>query len=342
MRNVEQLANLPLADVPVALRRPDFLRILSDLVGHTGECLEGVEAGKDPEALHDFRVSVRRTRSWLRVVRKLKLPVKGVRAALRGLDRVSRLTNALRDLEVENRWYRAQRSSMPSALWAEFDRFLEEANERERARKERRMAKLIRRYQANEALLRRVAGAVGDKGGRDSGNDFFVLVGEWSKRLVDRFRLIAAESPQRTVHAARIAAKRLRYVLEPFQEATLMADVVADLVNVQDLLGMINDMRAVRRSLRRKFASAVKRGAGELLREALADEAAASEVPLRRPALNVLAVLYGRAEEEERRLLLSVDALQRELRTGAELFGASTCVEGGIESSEASAALGLS
>src|SRR5258708_4565997 len=71
------------------------------------------EAGKrldhpdDPEALHDFRVAVRRLRSWLRAYKEpLRGSVSGKHRDV--LRAVAHATNAGRDAEVHVEWLRAR------------------------------------------------------------------------------------------------------------------------------------------------------------------------------------------------------------------------------------------
>jgi CHAD domain-containing protein len=61
-------------------------------------------------------------------------------------------------------------------------------------------------------------------------------------------------------HAARISAKRLRYLLEPFEEADRkVADLVVQLTNLQDTLGEIHDSQS--------FAGEVAQAAATLVSE---------------------------------------------------------------------------
>src|SRR4051794_38610615 len=80
----------PALHVLVAEARAASLRV---------EALEPRSEAADPEAIHDFRVAIRRLRSVLRPVR----PVYGrrrMRALAEGLKRVADATGTLRDEEV--------------------------------------------------------------------------------------------------------------------------------------------------------------------------------------------------------------------------------------------------
>ena len=65
----------------------------------------------DVEALHDFRVAIRRLRSLLRAYQDLTdaaIP----RRLRRGLRALARATNASRDLEVKLAWLEAEKASL--------------------------------------------------------------------------------------------------------------------------------------------------------------------------------------------------------------------------------------
>ncbi|HEY3122304.1 MAG TPA: CHAD domain-containing protein [Vicinamibacteria bacterium] len=200
----------------------------------------------DVEALHDFRVAVRRLRSWLRAFREsLRGGVSGKhRDALRA---VARATNAGRDAEVHVEWLRAR---------AEFFR----------GRRRRGTEWLIERLQ-----LKRLAGAHALRDALD--RDFVpvrrklaaqlevysrpvrpgrpeqslahataLLVREQADDLRKKVAAVRAPADQQAAHAARIAAKHLRYLLEPVgSEVTRAEAVVERLEQLQDVLGALHD-----------------------------------------------------------------------------------------------------
>src|SRR5262245_34380048 len=94
----------------------------------------GVETAADPEALHDYRVALRRLRSCLRSYGpELRSTVN--RKSRRRLDRIARATNQSRDLEVHLGWLAAEAAAAgeaerPGIEW--LTARLEEAQRRER------------------------------------------------------------------------------------------------------------------------------------------------------------------------------------------------------------------
>ena len=88
-----------------------------------------------------------------------------------------------------------------------------------------------------------------------------------SSRLVERLARLRAAGDERPAHRARIAAKRLRYILEPAASAAPEARAaVRALRRVQDLLGELHDAHL----LEGELAVAVEEAAGERARELLA------------------------------------------------------------------------
>ena len=86
-------------------------RVALKLLKEAASALSRIEASEDEEALHDFRVSLRRLRSCLRAY----LPHLKRRPVERGLERIRRLanrTNAARDYEVHIEWLAARRAAL--------------------------------------------------------------------------------------------------------------------------------------------------------------------------------------------------------------------------------------
>ena len=69
-----------------------------------------VATSGNPEALHDYRVALRRLRSCLRSFRR-ELRSTVTRKSRRRLDRLARATNQSRDLEVHLEWLAAQEAT---------------------------------------------------------------------------------------------------------------------------------------------------------------------------------------------------------------------------------------
>jgi CHAD domain-containing protein len=180
-----------------------------------------VEVGADPEAIHDFRVALRRLRAWLRAFRPyLSDTVRhGPERRLRSL---SRLAGRARDLEVQYQWLTGprQRRFGPARNAA---RWLAEEIGREQARARRRLAESLftelpqvtakltaqlRHYRRDTALE------------EPSFQAMTVAMAEALRRATETLAgtLQRVRRPEQVAeaHVARIAIKRLRYLLEAF------------------------------------------------------------------------------------------------------------------------------
>jgi CHAD domain-containing protein len=196
--------------------------------------------GVDDEGLHDFRVALRRLRSTLRAYRAhLGRPLRR-----RDRDRLRRLVDATgisRDAEVELLWLREQTlapEEQAGAAWRaaqlEAAKALGDAELAERAQHFARLADRVRRGLARYAVdLSAVPPPLGLALGP--------LVAEHGDALEEGLRAIGGPDDEETAHAARIEAKRLRYLVEPWKPLDPVGDVVGELKELQDVLGDLHD-----------------------------------------------------------------------------------------------------
>lgn len=202
----------------------------------------------DAEALHDFRVALRRLRSTVRAYRdRLDDSVGGKdRRRLRAL---AHATGASRDGEVMIEWMQTHGEHLsdaerPGRDWLldrlrarqeKLDRSLRTEVAHDFARERKRLGRRLSTYQAhvNAADPREEPrmGAVAA--------DLVVAHVADLRRRLDASGSIAA---QEQLHEARISAKRLRYLLEPFaEELPEAAWAVKRIKKMQDTLGQMHD-----------------------------------------------------------------------------------------------------
>jgi CHAD domain-containing protein len=208
----------------------------------------------DAEALHRTRVASRRLREVLPVI---EAPSRGGDApAGKGRGRVRRLTRALggvRELDVALALLE-ELSSSESEL-AVTTAIVRTEIQRERAV---RYAEMIRSVEdIKPARIARDLASLAEDPGAPSG-------AEQHRRLRDRL-LRRAKRLEATIdeagalyafdrlHAVRIAAKKLRYVLELVQEMTRVGTrrLVGRLKQAQDLLGRLHDLEVLAGHVRR-------------------------------------------------------------------------------------------
>lgn len=218
------------------------------------DAMEAVEDGAarrvDPEFLHDFRVAVRRTRSALGQVDRGVLPEDVVAVARRDFQWLGEQTNRMRDLDVYLGDYPALEASLPVDRRADLAPFRDHLLGEARA-EGRRVARLLRgpRYRALRDRWRAWLGTLPEA---SDGPAALMPVrdladrGIWKvyRRLKREAAAIGRDSPPEALHALRITAKKLRYLLEFFRElypAAKIDRLVRALKKLQDALGRFQD-----------------------------------------------------------------------------------------------------
>jgi CHAD domain-containing protein len=200
---------------------------------------------KRDDALHDFRVAVRRLRSWLRAFKSWNGDAVS-RKHRRRLREIADATATARDATVHlewlhdehrgmgvrqrigGRWLRdrltnCRTDGMEAALAAATDFSAMSA------KLERRLGKFCRDIEQEEPPS---LGAV-----------MAARVLEASDELRGRLAAIAHDTDVDEAHRARIAAKRLRYVVEPLAALTIDGQaIVESLKSLQDTLGDLHDV----------------------------------------------------------------------------------------------------
>lgn len=200
----------------------------------------------DPDALHDFRVAVRRLRSWLQLW-KPQLSDTVSRRLRRDVRDIARDTGPARDLQVHLEWLRGEQAHVSTRARADVERLIE----RYEARQRRAMPdarKAARELVALHVTLSRRLGefciAV-DANAQDDHSLGAALTAQLrtaADTLHDRLREVRSSSDHEAAHAARIAAKRMRYLLEHSARSVVgTAGIVRDLKALQDMAGDAND-----------------------------------------------------------------------------------------------------
>jgi CHAD domain-containing protein len=205
----------------------------------------------DSEALHDFRVAVRRLRSILRSFRS-ELDNAVSRKLRNRLRDLTRATTAGREAEVQiesvkalvPKVTRGQRAGVPWLL-ARF------TDQRDRAYDQIRR-EIEPEFQRLERRLRRALWSAARKPG-DSTADVptfgavaAALLSEHTALLEQELATLQSADDESTAHAIRITAKRLRYLLEPLVGAEPRAGaVLARVKAIQTLLGDLHDLQVL-------------------------------------------------------------------------------------------------
>jgi CHAD domain-containing protein/CYTH domain-containing protein len=232
-------------------------RIAQDLLSKAREAQGKLDAGDDPEALHDFRVALRRLRSWLRAFEDTLADTVSPKYRRR-LGDVADATGESRDLEVHIEWV---------------TRFGRRQSKRNRTGVDWLCADLQTRKRRSDLALRRAidagflpnATAVGERldsftSSVDEMETPFAraaakLIRSQSAEARGALGAIGSIGDEAEAHAARIAAKRLRYLLEPLTECLDDAPrIVKQLSTLQDNLGKLHDAQVFGRDIARALA----------------------------------------------------------------------------------------
>ena len=212
--------------------------------------LPGARQGRDPEALHDLRVAVRRTRSALSEFRRL-FPADRL-AHFRGeLRRFGEITGPVRDLDVYLEHLPAYRALLPAdaaQALAPFRTFLLRHRRVERRRLVRRLDSVrLQRLLADWRAF--LAGADGSSWPASAAlpADETARRRIWKlyRRFLRQGAAIAADSPDHDLHLLRITGKKLRYLVEFFRGLYPPAEIamlVKAMKEIQDFLGSYQDL----------------------------------------------------------------------------------------------------
>lgn len=203
---------------------------------------------RDAESIHQFRVELRRLRSWMRVYRSYLGDTVRTRTQHR-LRTIARATTELRDLDVQIAWLGAERnafgeSRLEAAKWIIASlksdrknawRAFSKALTRDFSRSEQSLRKELTHYvvrrdvRTSERTARMRAVTV-------------VLLHDQATALTSALERIRSADDTRRLHRARIVAKRTRYVLEALAPAAFAGNGVADdLARFQDIVGELRD-----------------------------------------------------------------------------------------------------
>ena len=246
--------------------------LLSRQLRHAEAAAQQLIGGEDPEALHDFRVALRRFRSIERAHREWvaeALPKK-LRKHLRELVQS---TGPARDSEVQLGWLDAQRAALRPNQRTGYQWLRRRLEDRQRQGYAAIRAAVPLEFTSLSALLRAALAMPGES----TPTSFAQVTGEQLKplfaELSGSFTDIGDDEEKMAhVHAARLLVKRARYLLEPVAAALPDGkDLVRQLGTLQDLLGGMHDAEVLGVSLGEAAADAGAARYRALVRQALGE-----------------------------------------------------------------------
>jgi CHAD domain-containing protein len=246
-------------------------------------------------SLHDFRVALRRLRSTLRAFRPALAPPRGLR---RGLRRLARATDESRNLEIWQKWVAAEANPLTTRQRQGVS-WLQTGLRTQRRRADSRM---------REQITKRLAGLRGDLAellsdptrhstrSAKTGTAVKRALRRGTAELAQKLARVHSMQDRTAAHSARIAAKQVRYLLEPFADELAGAQAhLEQLADLQFILGEVHDAHVFADELRRALVEA---GEGRLLPWPSADGSPRQAPPSgARAGLLALARRLGRAGE---------------------------------------------
>jgi CHAD domain-containing protein len=226
--------------------------------------------GGDTEALHDYRVALRRMRSALRAYRPWLDAVP--RKLVRRVRTLARATNAARDTEVMVAWLKHEQRSMrvgdrPGFNWLRA--YLDQSGTEAYAELAH---EIPRAFDQVDERLRAALESMINSGAEAVPQPLFVtvtaeLIREYTTDLAEHLAGIQSVDNVDAIHAVRIRGKRLRYLLEPLATEVPAAGVaIKRMKQLQDQFGMLCDAFVQNRLM----AQAVERAGAQRAKQRLA------------------------------------------------------------------------
>ena len=271
---------------------------------------------KDPEAVHEFRVAMRRARSIESAYRPYLADVVTPKLRRR-LKAVVAATGAARDTEVQLERLAQRRVDPKPHHQPGFDWLQERLERRLESEYEELRASLAERFRLVHKPLRARLKARSDGAEPGFAEVTAGLLLETSGDFSLRCAQILADSSEEPLHMARISGKRLRYLLEPLTLALPQAaEQVVALKVLQELLGEIHDLQVFGQELAEASEEAGAARLRKLIELSLSLPLDAPELELARQQ-DERAGLVSLARDLRTRQTDLVEHLRARLRAGA-------------------------
>ncbi len=270
----------------------------------------------DTEALHDFRVALRRLRATEQAYR-IPLEVAFSGKLRKRLRRLARATGPARDTEVQLAWIEEQRLAMrahqvPGWHFMRGRLLARLAEEYAHVRGDTVHKFIAFAARLHESLDLMPPDALPVMFAQAGTNALRPLLAEMSARVA----ALDAEADDQAVHELRLLAKRVRYLLDPFAGAIPAAEeLAAELADWQDRLGRIHDLQVLGDELITAAQSAGAAAFSHLIEHALqgTDEQSLQAATRRRDERAGLIALARRAAAQRHR---GLDEIWKKIRRG--------------------------
>jgi len=298
------VTNLP-ADL---LGRPAAQSVRLIALGYLEDATSAFERtgnADDATALHDFRVALRRLRTTLRAYRAL------LEDSVRGkphkvLGEIAEGTNRVREAEVALEWLRPLATGMTPGERVALQWLIERIDAQRAKDLERCLADTRKSFTAAARKLHKGLAAYRQTVQTEPSISDESFAGVLRTVAVEQARDLEAllgeiqHTEDEAAHRARIAAKRLRYVVEPVRSTLAGVDeLISRLKVLQDLLGELHDLQELEKVVRTAVSTAAAERAEQLLEATLAEPSAAGPPPRRRGRKSGLVAIAKRIRARE-------------------------------------------
>jgi CHAD domain-containing protein len=211
---------------------------------------EGVKSDIDTEFLHDFRISVRRTRSALGQIRKV-LPQEVTDRFRNDFAYIGQSTNHLRDLDVYLLRKGQYHDLLPKDLRKGINPFFQHIAS-ERTKERTRVIRFLNSTRYAEIMTewkRYLEDQEEEPESKNAAKPIIKLARKVIRKKYDQIlrqgKAIKASSPDEALHELRLTCKKLRYLLEIFSSLFPRKKInrlINQLKKLQDNLGRFNDL----------------------------------------------------------------------------------------------------
>lgn len=239
------------------------------------EAAARLQEGRDADALHDFRVSLRKLRGCLRAYREFVKEAVSDKLR-RKIRKLARSTGKGRDAEVKLALLEKELASMnsrqkPGVLWLMHDL---DGQRKESYRKIRR--RIGRKFELLERKLRKRLSIYRMETGHRRGTTFAKATGSLIRRhghdLERALAYVHTPLDRDEIHEARIQAKKLRYLVEPFSEKSEnVTRLLKRLKYLQNLLGELHDLHVLSDTIGEALEIAAAKAARTLFEKTLSE-----------------------------------------------------------------------
>jgi CHAD domain-containing protein len=300
---------------PVELTCRQFAMVL--LANAVKEC-DGLSEPENTAALHDFRVSVRRLRTFLKSYQAY-LPKTVCRRSRKQLRELMSATNTWRDSQVQLAWLEQQfsRKNLGRLQRQGLSVVIRQLREQQDDAMEDLVGTIPEDFgKIRERLEKGLATAkqaiqLNSSGELESFASVTArMLQQHAAKLRDALDQVQSVDGRSEAHRARLASKHLRYVLEPVRSLVAGGgSAVNKLKNLQDLLGNLRDLQNLElmvRSILKRTAVAWSERLADLSASKEATQTTARKVP-ELDECRALAAVIQKVRRRERRLFVSLE-----------------------------------